>query len=132
MDASMITLSLLKYIENGGFGAIDDDLFFQKLTLDRIGVYITNIGDTQVRGARRSQSYELYSRGASDVDGYKRLSAIIDYLNGSYGVCQLPAVPPVTDSGYENVTIMPLSTISSVGLDANNRMIYSATGTIIY
>ena len=128
----MITLSLLKYLENNGFGKIDEKLFFQKLALDRKGIYITNIGDAQSRGMRRSQSYELYSRGKTDVDGYKQLDAVIKFLNGSYGVCKLPAVPPVTDKGFENVTIMPLSTISSVGLDDNDRMIYSATGTINY
>lgn len=130
--AKMITLSLLKYLENNGFGEIDKDLFFQKLTLDHKGIYITNIGDSQPRGARRSQGFELYSRGKTDVDGYKQLSDIIDFLNDSYGVCQLPAVPPATDKGYENVTIMPLSTITSVGLDGNDRMIYSANGTINY
>jgi hypothetical protein len=128
----MITLSLLKYLEENGFGGIDVDLFFQKLTLGKRGIYITDIGDAQLRGARRSQSYEIYSRGWDDVDGYRRLSDIIDFLTGSYGVCRLPAVPPVTEHGYENVTIMPLSTINSVGLDDNGRMVYSATGTINY
>jgi len=128
----MITLSLLKYLEDNGFGTIDTDLFFQKLTLDRKGIYIANVGDAQSRGARRTQSYELYCRGETDVDGYKRLSDVIDFLNGSYGVCVLPAVPPVTTTGYKNVTIMPLSTITNVGLDDNNRVIYSATGTINY
>ncbi len=128
----MITLSLLKYLEDNGFGQIDNDLFFEKLALDKIGVYISNIGNAQERGMRRTQSYELYSRGKNDVDGYKRLNKIVNFLNGSYGACQLPAVPPVTDEGFVNVTIMPLSTISSVGVDANGRVIYSATGTIIF
>ena len=128
----MITLSLLKYLEDKGFGTIDKDLFFQKLTLDRKGIYIANVGDAQSRGMRRTQSYEIYSRGSTDVDGYKKLSDIMDFLNESYGVCQLPAVPPVTDTGYENVTIMPPSTISNVGMDANNRIVYSLSGTINY
>lgn len=128
----MITLSLLKYLEDNGFGEIDKRLFFQKMTLDRKGIYITNIGEAQSRGARHSQSYELYCRGETDVDGYKKLSDVVDFLNKSYGVCQLPAVPPVTDKGYGNVTIMPLSTITSVDLDENDRMIYSARGTINY
>lgn len=128
----MITLSLLKHIENGKFGKIDKDLFFQKLALDKKGVYISDVGSQTPRGGRYAQGYELYSRGSSDVDGYKRLAAIIKYLNDSYGVCRLPAVPPVTDKEYKNVTIMPLSTITTVGEDANGRMIYSASGIIYY
>lgn len=128
----MITLSLLKYLEDNGFGKIDKDLFWQKLTLGKTGIYITDVGNTQERGALKSQIYTLYCRGKSDVDGYKKLSEIVDFLNDSFGVCQLPAVPPVTEHGYENVTIMPLSSISSNGLDSNDRIIYSATGTIYY
>lgn len=129
---AMITLSLLKYLEDNGFGKIDKDLFFQKLALGRKGVYIANVGNQQLRGERRAQSYELYSRGTDDVDGYKRLSKIVNFLNNSYGVCGLPAVPPATDKGYRNVAIMPVSTITSVGEDDNGIVIYSATGTIYY
>lgn len=128
----MITLSLLKYLENNGFGTIDVDLFWQKLGLDKKGLYISDLGQEQERGQRISQLYELYYRGTSDTDGYKKLQAIVNFLNDSYGVCELPAVPPVTESGYSNVVIMPLSTISSMGEDANGRIIYSATGRIYY
>lgn len=43
----MITLSLLKFIENNGLGVIDQDLFWQKLTLDKVGIYIADIGQTR-------------------------------------------------------------------------------------
>lgn len=131
----MITLSLLKYLENNNFGKIDTNLFWQKLTLDRIGVYIADLGTTQTRGGRRVQTYELYSRGSSDVDGYKRLQAIIDFLNENFVVCDLPAVKvgsTTITEGFKSVTITPLSSISSNGLDANGRIIYSAVGTIYY
>lgn len=128
----MITLSLLKFLENNGLGRIDEDLFFQKLALGRKGIYISDIGESITRGSRRRQSFEIYSRGDNDIDGYKRLKAVIDLLNDSYGVCELPAVPQVTTEPYRNVTIMPLSSISNVGLDDNGRVIYSATGTIYY
>lgn len=128
----MITLSLLKYLEDEGLGKIDEDLFFQKLTLDKVGVYIQDIGGDQPRGMRHSQGYELYSRGTNDVDGYRRLKEIVDKLNDSFGVCELPAVPPATTEGYSNVTIMPPSSITNTGLDDNGRVIYSCTGTIYY
>ena len=128
----MITLSLLKFLEVNGYGEIDKSLFFQKLGLGRVGVYISNTSDVQARGSKRSQSYELYSRGNDDVDGHKRLSDIIKFLHDSYGVCRLPAVPPITDEEYDRVTIMPPSSISNAGMDANGRTIYSASGAIYY
>lgn len=129
----MITLSFLKLLEEGGFGTIDDDLFFQKLTLDKKGIYIADIGDPVDKGSRDQQSYELYARGSSDVDGYQLLTEIRRYLIQEYSeICELPPVPPITTEGYTNVELSKPSTITNVGLDGNNRIIYSMTGTIIY
>lgn len=129
----MITLSFLKLLENEGFGTIDSDLFFQKLTLDKKGVYISDIGDSTPRHGRDIQSYELLARGSSDVSGYKKLVEIRRFLIQNYtNICELPAVPPITDEGYTNVELTKPSTITNVGLDANDRIIYSMTGTIIY
>lgn len=128
----MITLSLLKYLEDNGFGTIDSNLFWQKLGLDKKGLYISDLGEEQPRGARKSQLYQLFYRGSSDVEGYQKLKEIADFLSESYGVCMLPAVPPVTESGYDNVAIMPLSNITSLGEDENGRIIYTVTGRIYY
>ena len=135
----MITLSLLKYLENNNFGtvAITGDetganLFWEKLALDREGLYIADLGTENERGGRKSQLYQLYYRGASDADGYEKLQAIADFLTESYGVCELPAVPPVTSSGYSRVAIMPVSSLASVGEDPNGRIIWTATGRIYY
>ena len=131
----MITLSLLKFIENNGLGVIDQDLFWQKLTLDKVGIYIADIGQTKERGGRNVVQFELYSRGNDDVDGYKRLQAILDLLNNNYVVCNLPSVQSgsqVITEGFSNVTIMPPSSISNYGLDSQGRIIYSATGTLYY
>lgn len=131
----MITLSLLKFIENNGLGVIDQNLFWQKLTLDKVGIYIADIGQTKERGGRNVVQFELYSRGNSDVDGYKRLQAILDLLNNNYVVCNLPSVQSdsgVVTEGFSNVTIMPPSSISNYGLDSQGRIIYSATGTLYY
>ena len=131
----MITLSLLKFIENNGLGVIDQNLFWQKLTLDKVGIYIADIGQTKERGGRNVVQFELYSRGSDDVDGYKRLQAILDLLNNNYVVCNLPSVQngsQVITEGFSNVTIMPPSSISNYGLDSQGRIIYSATGTLYY
>lgn len=131
----MITLSLLKFIENNGLGVIDQNLFWQKLTLDKVGIYIADIGQTKERGGRNVVQFELYSRGNDDVDGYKRLQAVLDLLNNNYVVCALPSVQSgsgVITEGFSNVTIMPPSSISNYGLDSQGRIIYSATGTLYY
>lgn len=129
----MITLSLLKLLENNGHGTIDQSLFWEKLTLDKNGLYISAIGSEQARGARRMQSYEIYSRARTDVAAYQQLQEVREFLSGAYGsVCELPAVPPVTTEGYKNVDIMPPSTISNNGLDSNGRVVFSITGQIYY
>lgn len=131
----MITLSLLKFIENNGLGVIDENLFWQKLTLDKVGIYIADIGQTKERGGRNVVQFELYSRGNNDVDGYKRLQAVLDLLNNNYVVCNLPSVQNGSQTiteGFSNVTIMPPSSISNYGLDSQGRIIYSATGTLYY
>lgn len=129
----MITFSFLKLLEDEGFGTIDVDLFFQKLTLDKKGVYIADVGDPVARHSRDTQSYELLVRGSNDVDGYKKLKEIRKFLVNEYhNICELPAVPPITTEVYTNVELSKPSTITNVGLDAQNRVIYSMTGTIIY
>lgn len=129
----MITLNLLKLLENNQLGEIDKDLFWEKLTLGKIGVYISSIGNPTERGNRKIWSFELYSRGSSDVAGYKQLKDIVDFLNASYSVCKLPSVSingkQIADE-VENITIMPCSTITNGGLDDNGRIIWTATGTI--
>lgn len=131
----MITLNILKLLENNNLGEIDKDLFWQKMTLGEYGVYISSIGNPLVRGNRTMTSFEMYSRGRNDVDGYKRLKDIVDFLNASYSVCKLPSVSidnVVVADAVENITIMPCSTISNGGLDDNNRIIWTAQGSIYH
>lgn len=128
----VLTLSLLKYLADNGFGTIDQNLFWEKLGLGKNGLYITDVGDAQERGVRKSTTYELYSRGSSDLDGYTKLQAVAEFLRQSYDVCDLPAVPPYSDEGFTNVSILPPSTISSMGEDGNGRIIYSITGRVYY
>ena len=85
----MITLNLLKLLENNGLGQIEKDLFWQKMTLGKNGVYIASIGNPTTRGNRSMHSFELYSRGTTDVAGYRQLKNIVDFLNASYSVCTL-------------------------------------------
>ncbi len=129
----MITLSLLQYLEDNGFGTIDEDLFWEKLGVDAIGAYITSVGQPRERGMRHRQDYVIYSRGLTDIQGYDKLNKIRSFLDQSYDICTLPSVPSVAESEeYNNVTIMPPSSITNSGEDSEGRVIWSLTGTIYY
>lgn len=129
----MVTLSLAKLLEDEGFGKIDVDIFYQKLTLDKTGIYIADVGDVVGRHSRDSQGYEILSRGVTDVQGLQILQRIRKFLVNQYqNVCELPAVPPITTESYQGVHLTKPSTITNVGLDAQNRVIYSITGSILY
>lgn len=128
----MITIALLQFLEDNNIGTIDTDLFWQNIGLDAEGLYIVNIGQAQMRGQRRVQRYEIYVRNKNKLDGLKLLESVIELINNSYDVCSLPAVPSYDVPAYNNITLMPLSTPTRVGEDANGRIIWSASGNIIY
>lgn len=128
----MITLSFLKLLENNDLGRIDEDLFWQDMTIDKVGVYIADIGDSLEKGKRKSQSFELIARGKSKIDGYKRLKKIIDFMTKTEVICEMPNYPPVFNEKYHNVSVKVTSTITTVGKDDNDRIVYSAQGQIIY
>ena len=128
----MITIALLQFLEDHGIGTIDTDLFWQDIGLDKDGLYITNIGQAQERGSRRVQRYELYARGKNHLESLKLLESAIELINNSYNECVLPGVATYNVPSYTNITLMPLSTPTRVGKDANGRIIWSAAGNIIY
>lgn len=135
----MITLSFLRLLENEGFGTLDVDLFFQKLTLDETGIFISDIGSPTERGSRDVQGYELLARGKDDLVGSYKLSQIRKFIIRNYSsICELPSVSIKVEGEivvippYSNIELSKPSTITEVGLDAQNRIIYSMTGTITY
>lgn len=129
----MITLHILQLLEDNDFGVIDTDLFFEKLGLDKVGLYITSRGSSLSRGTRTTQLFDIYSRGSDDVDGMERLERVLEFLTEAEGtVCDLPAVPGVSTNVYKNVDLEPTSNVENVGLDANNRVIYVISGQVRY
>ena len=127
----MITLNLLKLLENNGFGKIDKNLFWQKLGLGKTGLYISNISVNGERGKRRVQHYEIFSIGENDVEGLKKLESVAEFLRENYAINELPAVDGICEE-VRNVAIMPPSTISNVGENGQGRVVYSISGEIIY
>jgi len=107
-------------------------MFWQNIGLDAEGLYIVNIGQAQTRGSRRVQRYEIYARNKSKLAGLKLLESVIELINNSYSVCELPAVEKYDVPAFGNITLMPLSTPTRVGEDANGRIIWSTSGNIIY
>lgn len=128
----VLTLSLLKFLENNGLGTIDENLFWEKLGIGRDGLYITDLGDTQSRIRQSSSTYRIYSRAKDDLKAFSQLQKVFDLLRASYGQCKLPAVPPYTDEGFDRVTILPPSAISNDGVDTNGNTIFSITGRTLY
>lgn len=130
----MITIALLQFLENNNIGKIDETLFWQNLDMDVDSpvLYIVNIGQAQTRGTRRVQRYEIYTRAKSKLASLQLLESVIELINNSYSVCELPAVEQYDVPAYGNITLMPLSTPTRVGEDANGRIIWSTSGNIIY
>ena len=130
----MITIALLQFLENNNIGEIDKTLFWQNLDMDVDSpvLYIVNIGQAQTRGTRRVQRYEIYTRAKSKLASLQLLESVIELINNSYSVCELPAVEQYDVPAYGNITLMPLSTPTRVGEDANGRIIWSTSGNIIY
>lgn len=126
------TLSLLQLLEDNGFGKLDETLFWEKLGIGKDGIYITDLGGSIERGQRKSVYYELFCRGEDDFAGYNHLQEVVDFLNRSFAVCKLPTVPSYDSAGFNNVTIMPLGSITNSGADADGRIIYNATGQLYY
>lgn len=129
---TIVTLSLLQFLANNGLGELEKDLFWEKLGVEEEGLYITDLGEAQERGVRRSTVYQIYSRGATDLVGYQKLQQVVELLTKAYETCQLPAVPEYGVKAVPNATIMPPSTIVNSGEDVNGRVIYSITGKIYY
>lgn len=135
----MITLRILKLLEQAGHGTIDingtrkkDGLYFEKLPQGKTGVAIFSRGAEMGHGIRYSQAFDLYSRGTNDVQGYQILEQIIETLSDSYAVCNLPKVVGVDEAEYTNVSIVPISSIENAGQDENDRVLYSMTAQVTY
>lgn len=137
----MITLHILKLLEDNGYGTIaltgnetaDDLLWFEKLPVGKEGVFIMSRGTSLSRGQRATQSFDLYARGSNDIDGMQRLEDILNFFaEECYPVCDLPTVPSYSDNQYTNTVIVPTSNIENVGLDDTDRVIYTVSAQVTY
>lgn len=131
----MISLHLLEYLKDNGFGtAIDTDLFFEKLPLSKNGIAIFSRGGEATYGRGKAvQRFDLYSRGTSDLTGYDKLDKIREFFSDTYDdLCELPKVAGVSNREYKKARITAIDNIENLGLDENDRVIYRLVAQIIY
>lgn len=135
----MITLSVAQLFQDNGLGTValtgsetGKVIYWEKLPLNKNGVFIMSNGDPLERSLVKSQSFDIFSRGTSDVDGYKRLEDIAKFIGRERIECELPIVPGVSTKQYVNCTISPTFNITNQGLDANDRVIWNASFKITY
>lgn len=135
----MITLRVLKLLEQEGFGTVDingtiksNGLYFEKMPQGKTGVAIFSRGAPMGHGMRYSQAFDLYSRGVNDVEGMQKLERIMQKMTQSYTVCTLPKMNDVDEIEYSHVSIVPISNIENAGADENDRVLYVATAQVTY
>lgn len=130
----MVTLHILRYLQENGFGTIDTDLFFEKLPLDKTGVAIYSRGGERAYGRSRCvQNFDLYCRGSSDLTGADKLDKIAAFFSENYdNLCDLPTISGVSNRQYTNARITVIDNVENLGLDDNDRIIYRLGATIIY
>lgn len=137
----MITLHIMKLLEDSGFGTLmltgeesgDRKLWWQKLPVGQTGIYVIDNGAPMGRGIRKTQSFDIYARGEDDVEGNKRLKEILDFFEAE-GMrhCNLPIVEGYSDDEYKNVAIYPTSNLQNIGSDDTDRVIWVASAQVIY
>lgn len=132
----MVTLHLLKLLEDNGFGTIDTDLFFEEAPLDangvpKQGVWIVTRGSEVTRLNVGNQNFDIYSRYTNKLTGGIKLENILTFLKEAYGdVCTLPTVPPYSLTEYYNVTITPTSGVENAGTDEQDKVVRVISGNI--
>ena len=130
----MVTLHVLQYLQDNGFGTRDQTLFFEKLPLGKAGVAIFSRGGEKTYGRRRAvQRFDLYSRGSDDMTGMNTLENISTFFSDNYDeLCNLPTIPGVSNRQYKKARITGIGNIENLGLDENDRVIYRLACEIIY
>jgi hypothetical protein len=130
----MVTLHVLQYLQENGFGTRDTNLFFEKLPLDKVGVAIFSRGGEKTYGRRSAmQRFDLYSRGSDDMTGMDKLDKISTFFSDNYDeLCTLPTIPSLSNRQYKKARITGIGNIENLGLDENDRVIYRLGCEIIY
>jgi hypothetical protein len=129
----MITLHLLQFLQDNGLGTIEEDLFYEKLPLDKAGVAIISRGGPLFRARNRAvAAFDFYSRGENDLLGADKLEKIWQLFVEEYQVCDLPIVPGKSNKQYTRVYITPVSNIENLGQDETDRLVFRLSCEAVY
>lgn len=132
----MITLNILKLLEDEGFGTINDDLFFESIDIDnqsqpKEGIWIVSRPSQPTQRNVKVQQFDIYARYQNKITCGNKLQGILDYFEQSKDKpCTLPDYPPYSTGMYTNIRIFPLSTIENVGIDENGKLVLVISGEI--
>lgn len=133
----MVIHSLLQQMQIDGFGTIGTTLQVGTLAVDangkaRNGVAVALRGSAVDRIQIEIQPVDFYVRDSKSLTAIQTAQEILEYLQESFSeICDLPAMPPLTDT-YSNVTIIPTASVEFVGVDDNNGYNYVVSGEIRY
>lgn len=134
----MITLHLLKLLENEGFGTIDTNLFWEEVPLNssgkpKEGIWIVTRGVPVSRTNLNIQAFDIYGRYSNKITTAQKLEDVLAFLQDAYHeVCDLPEVPPYSENQYKNVRIVPTSGVENVGTDEQEKIVKVISGEIRY
>ena len=133
----MVIHSLLQQMQVDGFGTIGTDLQVGTLAVDtngkaRNGIAVALRGSAVNRIQIEIQAIDFYVRNSNSLTAIQKAQEILEYLQESFSeICNLPAMPPLTDT-YSNVTIVPTASVDFVGQDDNGGYNYVVSGEIRY
>lgn len=132
----MVTLHIAKLLEDEGFGTLDLDIFWEDMPVDSDGkpfngIWIVPRGAPVSRFTVTSQAFDIYARDTNKVTSSQKLEDILNYLQTAYEeVCELPTVPPYSETRYYDVRITPVSGIENVGADDQDKIVRVISGEI--
>lgn len=128
----MLTLHILKFLEDEDFGTIAVDLFWEDFPLNKNGVAIYSRAGTMYRGRKAVQAFDLYSRAESAPQAADKLEKIWEMFVDNYVVCDLPVVPNVSEKLYTSVRFVPIANIENLGKDETDRLLFRLSMEAIY
>lgn len=130
----MITLHLLQYLQENGFGTVGTNLFFEEIPLDKTGIGIISRGGEMSDGRISfTKRFDLYSRGVDNLSGMNDLETIREFFaEGWDSLCSLPTVPGISDRLYQKCRITRIEDVDNLGKTEGDRIMYRFGADIIY
>lgn len=140
----MISLSFMQYLQDQGFGTIDDTIFYGELPLD-MDRYVDNKsvmavvdggGPLTKKSTRCSQTVELWGRSCNGnwLEIPRLFERIISHFK-EVCICTLPVNTSgccPSDIEYEFAIVLPRGNIQNLGTDSERNMLYSISFEILY